>query len=135
VDRDEVMRHVGPEDLVKFGFIPEFVSRFPLVVALNDLSRDDLQRVLSEPKDSPLSQIERYFRMEGVELILTQEAKAAVVDMTVLRKTGARGLRAVLESTLLDTMFKLPAHSGVTEVLVDKDVILKGKEPKLLSKH
>jgi ATP-dependent Clp protease ATP-binding subunit ClpX len=132
-ERDEIMRHVGPEDLVRFGFIPEFVSRFPLIVPLRDLSREDLMRVLNEPKNSPLSQIERYFQMEGVRLVLTREAKEAVVDLTIERKTGARGLRAILESALLDTMFKLPAHSGVTEVWVDENVILKDREPKLVS--
>jgi ATP-dependent Clp protease ATP-binding subunit ClpX len=132
-ERDEILRQVEPEDLVRFGFIPEFVSRFPLVVPLHALSREDLLRVLVEPKGSPLSQIEHYFEMEDVKLILTQEAKDAVVDLTLKRKTGARGLRAILESALLDTMFQLPAHTEVTQVLVGRDVITSGRAPKLLS--
>jgi ATP-dependent Clp protease ATP-binding subunit ClpX len=129
LDYTDILSQVEPEDLIKYGFIPELVGRLPIVTTLHPLEKEHLVRILTEPKNSVVRQFKRYFEMEGVKLIFTRDALEAVAELTLKRKTGARGLRAILEETLLDTMFYLPSLKDVTEVVVDRDVIMKGKEP------
>lgn len=126
--------HVEPDDLVKFGIIPEFVGRLPVITALGELSREDLIRVLREPKNAILRQFEAMFKFEGVKLEFTQEALNAIADKAIKRHTGARGLRSVVEALLLNTMFDIPSVKDVARVVVDQDTVEKHQEPLVIKK-
>lgn len=128
------LAQVEPEDLVSYGMIPEFIGRIPIVAPLHPLSRKDLISILVEPKNSVFRQFERYFEMENVRLVFTDDAFDAVALMAERRKTGARGLRAIMEEVLLDIMFHLPSMKDVKEVVVDRGVIFKEKEPTYVKK-
>ena len=119
----ELLAVLEPEDLLKFGLIPEFVGRLPVIATLRDLDEDALVIILTEPKNALLKQYQRMFEMEGVKLSMTKEALRAVARRAIDRKTGARGLRSILEDVLLDTMFHLPDMDGVEEVVVNEEVI------------
>ncbi len=119
----EIFREVEPEDLLKFGLIPEFIGRLPVLATLEDLDEDALVRILTEPKNALVKQYQRLFEMEGVELALPLDSLQAISRKAIERKTGARGLRSIMESILLDTMFELPGLDGVEEVVLGPDVI------------
>ncbi len=119
----EILRDVEPEDLLKFGLIPEFIGRLPVIATLSDLSEEALVEILQRPKNALLKQYQRLFEMEGVRLTFSDDALKAVAKRAVGRKTGARGLRSIMESILLDTMFDLPQMSGVEEVVINREVI------------
>jgi ATP-dependent Clp protease ATP-binding subunit ClpX len=119
----ELLQALEPEDLLKFGLIPEFVGRLPVIATLNDLDEDALVTILTEPKNALVKQYQRLFEMEGVRLSFTKEALRAVARRAIDRKTGARGLRSILEDVLLETMFHLPDMDGVQEVVVNEEVI------------
>jgi ATP-dependent Clp protease ATP-binding subunit ClpX len=125
----EVLRHTEPEDLLKFGLIPEFVGRLPVIATLEDLDVDALVKILQEPKNALVKQYQKLFDMEDVKLTYTDDALVATAKKAIERKTGARGLRSIMENILLDTMFDLPSMDGVDEVLIDKDVVEGRKEP------
>jgi ATP-dependent Clp protease ATP-binding subunit ClpX len=125
----EVLRHTEPEDLLKFGLIPEFVGRLPVIATLEDLDTDALVKILKEPKNALVKQYQKLFDMEDVKLTYTDDALMATAKRAIERKTGARGLRSIMENILLDTMFDLPSMDGVDEVLIDKDVVEGRKEP------
>jgi ATP-dependent Clp protease ATP-binding subunit ClpX len=118
-----IFREVEPEDLLKFGLIPEFVGRLPVVATLEDLDEPALKRILIEPKNALVKQYQRLFEMENVELTFAEEALGAIAQKAIERKTGARGLRSIMETILLDTMFDLPGFEGVGEVVISKQVI------------
>jgi ATP-dependent Clp protease ATP-binding subunit ClpX len=118
-----------PEDLLKFGLIPEFVGRLPVIATLHDLDVPALVQILKEPKNALVKQYHKLFELEDVELTFTDDALEAIAKKAIKRKTGARGLRSIVEAILLDTMFDLPSMDGVTEVVVDKDVVDGRKEP------
>jgi ATP-dependent Clp protease ATP-binding subunit ClpX len=128
----EILSHVQPEDLIKFGFIPEFVGRLPVVATLDELSVDDLVRILVEPKNSLIKQYQKLFEMEGVNLRFTEGALRAVAEMAYKRKTGARGLRSILEEIMIDVMYEIPSLSGVKECVITEDVVLKKDRPILI---
>ena len=119
----EVLRECEPEDLLKFGLIPEFIGRLPVIATLEDLDEVALVQILTQPKNALVRQYQRLFDMEGVQLTFTEDALRAVARKAILRKTGARGLRSILEGVLLDTMFELPNLSGVTEIVINGEVI------------
>jgi len=119
----EILCQVEPEDLLKFGLIPEFVGRLPVVATLEDLDEDALIEILSKPKNALVKQYERLFDMEDTRLSFSDDALAAVARKAIQRKTGARGLRSILESALLSTMFDLPGLDGVEEVVINREVI------------
>jgi ATP-dependent Clp protease ATP-binding subunit ClpX len=125
----EVLKHCEPEDLLKFGLIPEFVGRLPVIATLDDLDETALVKILVEPKNALVKQYAKLFDMEDVQLEFTDDALNSVAKRAIDRKTGARGLRSILEAILLDTMFDLPSMDGVDEVHVDKDVVEGRKEP------
>ncbi len=126
----EIFREVEPEDLLKYGLIPEFVGRLPVLATLDDLDEPTLRRVLLEPKNALVRQYRRLFEMEGVDLTLAEEALWAISRKSIERKTGARGLRSIMEIILLDTMFELPSLEGVAEVVISKQVV-EGTAPPL----
>lgn len=119
----DVLRTVEPEDLQRYGLIPEFIGRLPVLATLEDLDEDALMTILTQPKNALVKQYQKLFSMENVELSFTEDALAAMAHKAVSRKTGARGLRSILESILLDTMFELPSLRGVAEVVVNADVV------------
>lgn len=125
----EVLKQTEPEDLLKFGLIPEFVGRLPVLATLEDLDVPALIKILSEPKNALIKQYGKLFSMEDTVLTFTEDALEAVAKKAIQRKTGARGLRSILEAILLNTMFELPSLEGITEIVVDKDVVEGRKEP------
>jgi len=126
----EIFREVEPEDLLKYGLIPEFVGRLPVLTTLEDLDEQALKRILLEPKNALMKQYQRLFEMENVDLTLAEEALQAIARKAIERKTGARGLRSIMEIILLDTMFDLPSLEGVEEVVISKQVV-EGTAPPL----
>eukprot|EP01013_Petalomonas_cantuscygni_P012155 TRINITY_DN2586_c0_g1_i4.p1 TRINITY_DN2586_c0_g1~~TRINITY_DN2586_c0_g1_i4.p1 ORF type:complete len:427 (-),score=126.78 TRINITY_DN2586_c0_g1_i4:1289-2569(-) len=125
----ELLAQGEPEDLLKFGLIPEFVGRLPVIATLEDLDVDALVTILQEPKNALVKQYAKLFELEDVGLTFTDDALVAVANKAIERKTGARGLRSIVENILLDTMFDLPDFEGVDEIVIDKDVIAGTKEP------
>ncbi|MBL0916384.1 MAG: ATP-dependent Clp protease ATP-binding subunit ClpX [Sphingopyxis sp.] len=125
----EVLKNIEPEDLLKFGLIPEFVGRLPVIATLEDLDIDALVKILGEPKNALVKQYKKLFDLEEVALTFTDDALVAVAKKAIERKTGARGLRSIVEAILLDTMFDLPDLTDVVEIVVDKDVVEGRKDP------
>jgi ATP-dependent Clp protease ATP-binding subunit ClpX len=119
----ELMKDVQPEDLLKFGLIPEFIGRLPIISTLEDLDEESLVKILEEPKNSLTKQYSKLFEIEGVKLSFAKDALKAIAQKAIVRKTGARGLRSIIEEVLLETMFDLPSIEGVEEVMVNKEVI------------
>ncbi|MGG7567286.1 ATP-dependent Clp protease ATP-binding subunit ClpX [Rhodovulum sp. DZ06] len=128
----DLLEALEPEDLLKFGLIPEFVGRLPVVATLRDLDEDALVTILTEPKNALVKQYARLFDMEEVKLTFTDEALKAVAQKAIERKTGARGLRSILENVLLDTMFELPGDESIQEVVVKDDAVLGDAKPLLI---
>ncbi|MCI0816767.1 MAG: ATP-dependent Clp protease ATP-binding subunit ClpX [Chloroflexi bacterium] len=131
---DELMANVTHDDLLQYGLIPEFVGRIPVVVSLQTLDRDALIRVLTEPKNALARQFEAFFALDKVELVLTDDALAAIAEEAVKHKTGARGLRTVLEECLLDVMYEIPSHNTIKKCIVDADAINGLRRPLLLNR-
>ncbi|MDX1490076.1 MAG: ATP-dependent Clp protease ATP-binding subunit ClpX [Pseudohongiellaceae bacterium] len=131
-DQGETLRDVEPEDLVKYGLIPEFVGRLPMIATLDELDLDALVRIIKEPKNSLVKQYQKLFDMEGVEIQFRDDALRAVAQKAKDRKTGARGLRSIMESVLLDSMYKIPSQEGVSKVVIDAAVISGESEPLLM---
>ena len=125
----EVIKTLEPEDLLKYGLIPEFIGRMPIVAALEDLNEESLVKILKEPKNSLIKQYQQIFRFEGVKLTFKDEALLSIAQKAIKKNTGARGLRNILESLLLKTMFDLPSQENVEEVIVDQGVVLGQIEP------
>ncbi|ASR42092.1 ATP-dependent protease ATP-binding subunit ClpX [Xanthomonas citri pv. mangiferaeindicae] len=131
-DTGKVLADVEPEDLIKFGLIPEFVGRLPVVATLEELDEPALIQILTEPKNAISKQFRKLFEMEGVELEFRPDALSAIAKKAIKRKTGARGLRTIVESVLLDTMYELPSLESVSKVVVDESVIEHKSEPYLI---
>ena len=128
----EILREVEPEDLLGFGLIPEFVGRLPVIATLDDLDADALVEILVKPKNALVKQYERLFDMESVTLAFTEDALRSVAHKAILRKTGARGLRSILEAILLDPMFDLPSYDSVEEVVINREVVEGRAQPLLI---
>ncbi len=128
----EMFREVEPEDLIKFGLIPELVGRLPVVATLGELTEGALVQILTEPKNALLKQYQRLFSMDGVDLEIRPSALASIARKALARKTGARGLRSILEQALIDTMFELPTLEGVEKVVIDDHIIEEGAKPLLV---
>ena len=128
----ETLSGVEPEDLVKYGLIPEFVGRLPMIATLDELDLDALVRIIKEPKNSLTKQYSKLFEMEGVEIQFRDDALLAVARKAKERKTGARGLRSIMEAVLLDTMYKIPSLEAVSKVIIDEAVIQGESEPLLM---
>ena len=127
-----MLRDLEPEDLLKFGLIPEFVGRLPVIATLEDLDESTLVRILTEPKNALVKQYQRLFDMEGAKLSFTDDALAAIARKAIARKTGARGLRSIMENILLDSMFDLPSDDGIEEVAISREVVEGRAQPLLL---
>ncbi|MDA8296553.1 MAG: ATP-dependent Clp protease ATP-binding subunit ClpX [Actinomycetota bacterium] len=134
-DESALLPEVLPEDLLKFGLIPEFVGRLPVIGAVQHLDREALVRILVEPKNALVKQYRRVFELDHVDLDITSDALEAIADQALLRATGARGLRAILEEVLLEVMYDLPSRSDVGRCVVDKNVVLERVAPTLLPRN
>ncbi len=128
----DIISDVEPQDLLKFGLIPEFVGRLPVVATLNDLNIEAMIKILSEPKNALVKQFKKLFELEGVKLTITEEALKSIANKAIKRKTGARALRSILEKLLLDSMFELPSLQSVEEIVVNEDAVDKDTEPLLI---
>jgi ATP-dependent Clp protease ATP-binding subunit ClpX len=134
----ELLTHVQPEDLLRFGLIPEFVGRLPIVATLEELTEDDFMRILTTPKNALVRQYQTYFAFEKVNLTFTDGALRAIAQAALRRTTGARGLRSILEELMLDTMYDLPSRTDVRECTVTEDdvkAVTERQQPVLLYKH
>ena len=134
LEREALLPLATHKDLVRFGLIPELVGRLPVISPLESLDEESMVKIMTEPKNSVLKQYEQLFNMDGIRLTFEPEALKAIAKLTVERKTGARGLRSIFESTLIDTMYDLPGDKTVSEVIVTEKCVLDGATPKLVKK-
>jgi ATP-dependent Clp protease ATP-binding subunit ClpX len=132
-DKGEWFEQVLPEDLIEYGLIPEFIGRLPVVAAIHQLTRDDLITILTEPKHALTRQFQRFFEFDDIELVFSEDSLDAIADKALERETGARGLRSILEETLLDVQFELPSRRDVTKCVVTKETIVQGRRPTLVT--
>jgi ATP-dependent Clp protease ATP-binding subunit ClpX len=128
----ELLNEVLPEDLMKYGLIPEFIGRLPVMATVEDLDQDALVQILTEPKNALTKQYARMFEMDGVSLVFTPDALTAIAEQALRRSTGARGLRAIMEEVLLNTMYDLPSRDDIEQVLIDRDVVERKVNPTLV---
>ncbi len=131
-NEDNVIALVEPDDLIKFGLIPEFIGRLPVIATLDELTQEDLVRILVEPRNSLVKQYQKLFELDGVELEFTESALKEIANEAIRRKTGARGLRAILEDVMTDIMFEIPSAGNVKKVIIDRDTVLNKQKPKLI---
>jgi ATP-dependent Clp protease ATP-binding subunit ClpX len=132
--RSEVLSHVIPDDLMKYGLIPEFVGRLPIIAALNDLDVETLKRIFSEPKNSIMRQYQRIFEIENVKLKFTDEAIVKISELAIRREAGARGLRSIVESIMMDLMYEIPSRNDVDQIVISPGVIEKNDKPVIIYK-
>jgi ATP-dependent Clp protease ATP-binding subunit ClpX len=133
VEASELLAEVMPEDLLAYGLIPEFIGRLPVVSAVHQLTREDLVKILMEPKNALVKQYQRFFGYDSVELVFTEEALWEIAEKALERETGARGLRSIIEAALLDVMFELPSRRDVSKCVITKETISKGLRPTLVT--
>ncbi len=133
-DRDmgQLLKHLEPEDLLKFGLIPEFIGRVPVITTLESLNREALMKILTVPKNALVKQYQKLFKMDNVELEFTEEAVGAVADLALKRKTGARGLRTILENIMNDIMFEIPSDSTIQKVVIGKECVTQKATPEII---
>src|SRR5213082_2985841 len=132
-EASEMLSKVMPEDLLSYGLIPEFIGRLPVISAVHQLQREDLVQILTEPKNALTRQYQRFFAYDSIELVFTEDALWEISDKALVRETGARGLRSIIETALLDVMFELPSRSDVTKCAITKETIEKGIKPTLVT--
>ena len=129
---DELLKKVEPKDLTKFGLIPEFIGRVPVMVSLEQLTKDAMVRILSEPKNALMRQYQKLFELDNVKLEFTQEALEEIAQLAVDRKIGARGLRSILESVMMDLMYEIPSDDSIGICTITRDVVKKAGQPELV---
>jgi ATP-dependent Clp protease ATP-binding subunit ClpX len=134
-EKRSLLSMVQPEDLLKFGLIPEFIGRLPMIAVLDDLDEGALIKILVEPKNALTKQYKKLFDMENVQLRFSEGALLAVAKQAIERKAGARGLRAILESIMLDVMYEVPSEPDIKEVIVSEDTVVKGEKPLIVYQH
>jgi ATP-dependent Clp protease ATP-binding subunit ClpX len=132
-DSAELLQQVMPEDLVQFGLIPEFIGRLPVISAVHQLQREDLVKILLEPKNALVKQYQRFFSYDGAELVFTEDSLWAIADSALERETGARGLRSIIEASLMDVMFELPSRQDIAKCVLTRDTIERGIRPTLVT--
>lgn len=135
MEEQNVLAHVEPEDLIKYGMIPEFVGRFPVVATLSELNEDALVEILTKPKNALVKQYQKLFSIDGVKLTFTDNALRAIAKRAIERKTGARALRSILEDIMLDVMYIIPSEKGIGECIINEEVVEKKSSPLLIYKH
>ena len=131
----EVLKHVLPEDLIKYGLIPEFIGRLPVVVSLDSLDKGALVKILTEPKNSLIKQYRKLFELDGVKLLIDDEAIEMIAEKSIKRKTGARGLRSIMEKSMMDLMFKVPSDDNIVECRLTKEAVEGTQEPEIVRRQ
>ena len=131
-DLVELYAHLHPDDLIRYGLIPEFVGRLPITVTLQDLDEDALTRIVTEPRNAIVKQYKAFLKIDGVDLEFEDDAIAAIARKAMERKTGARGLRAIVEDIMLEIMFDIPSIKGRKRIVVTRDVVEKGEQPEIV---
>ena len=134
-NKEELYGFVEPEDLIKFGLIPEFIGRLPITTSVNELSKDALVEILTKPKNAITKQFKKMFTLDDIELVFTDDSLEAMADLALKRKTGARGLRSILEKILLDQMYESPSRKDITKIIIDKENVTDGIAPKMVLKE
>ncbi|CUR53452.1 ATP-dependent Clp protease ATP-binding subunit ClpX [Serratia symbiotica] len=134
IKKDKLLAQIEPEDLIKFGLIPEFIGRLPIIVTLNELNKNDLIQILKKPKNALIKQYQTLFNLENTQLEFHEDALHAIANKTIIRKTGARGLRSIVENALLDTMYHLPSIKNIDKVIINESVITNQSKPLLIYK-
>ncbi|MBA1394528.1 ATP-dependent Clp protease ATP-binding subunit ClpX, partial [Lactobacillus sp. XV13L] len=132
-DHDALMQQVIPEDLMKFGIIPEFIGRIPVITTLNQLTQQDLVAILTQPKNALVKQYQQLFELNKVKLEFNKNALEAMADLAIKRNTGARGLRSIIEATLMDTMYEVPSRDDIKRVVVTRKAVEGQQRPQLYS--
>ena len=132
-DTGETFEQVLPEDFMEYGLIPEFIGRMPVIAPIHQLTRDDLITILTEPRNALTRQFHRFFQFDDIDLVFAPDSLGAIADRALERETGARGLRSILEETLLDVQFELPSRGDVTKCVVTKETIERGIKPMLVT--
>lgn len=132
VETEKALVHLEPEDLLKFGLIPEFIGRLPVIVTLDELDVDALKMIMTEPKNALVKQYEKLFELDGVELEMTEDAIDAIAHKAIERKTGARGLRSIFEKIMNEVMYEIPSRENVSKCIVTEETVNNGNEPKLI---
>jgi ATP-dependent Clp protease ATP-binding subunit ClpX len=135
LSRTEILKFVEPDDLVKFGLIPEFIGRLPVVATLDELEIQTLKRILVEPKNAIYKQYKKIFEMEGVELIFEDDAIDAIARKAIERKTGARGLRSIVEKIMLDLMYEIPSREDIEKIIIHEKVVTENAAPTIILKQ
>ena len=131
IDKAKVFSELLPQDLLKFGLIPEFVGRLPIVATLQDLDREALMQIVTKPRNALVKQYKKLFELDGVQLDFEDEALEAIVDKAIERKTGARGLRSIFEDIMRDIMFEIPSNPNIETCIITKETVENGEEPKV----
>ena len=134
-NKEELYGFVEPEDLIKFGLIPEFIGRLPITTSVNELSKDALVEILTKPKNAITKQFKKMFTLDDIELVFTDDSLDAMADLALKRKTGARGLRSILEKILLDQMYESPSRKDITKIIIDKENVTDDIAPKMVLKE
>jgi len=134
-NKEELFAFVEPKDLIKFGLIPEFIGRLPVTTNVNELSKDALIEILTKPKNAITKQFKKMFELDEIDLVFTDESLEAMADLALVRKTGARGLRSILEKILLDEMYESPSRKDITKIIIDKENVLDDIAPKMVLKE
>ena len=134
IESSELLTQVMPEDLLAYGLIPEFIGRLPVVSAVHQLQREDLVKILIEPKNALAKQYQRFFNYDSIELVFTEDGLWEIADKALARETGARGLRSIIEGALLDVMFELPSRKDVSKCVITKETISRGQKPTLVTR-
>ncbi len=133
-DLSEKLKEINPEDLMKYGLIPEFIGRVPIIVTLEELNEEALKTILTQPKNALVKQYTELFKLDGVDLVFEDEAISEIAKQAISRKTGARGLRSIMEEILLDVMFEIPSNDDIGQCVVEKECVSEGKKPKIVLK-
>jgi ATP-dependent Clp protease ATP-binding subunit ClpX len=135
IKKEELFKFVEPKDLVKFGLIPEFIGRLPITTSVNELDKEALVEILTKPKNAIVKQFQKMFELDNIDLVFTDEALDAMADLALERKTGARGLRSILEKILLDEMFEAPSRKDITKIIIDEENVKNDIPPKMVLKE
>lgn len=135
INKYEIFQEMLPQDLLKYGLIPEFIGRLPIIATLKDLDKEALIKIATEPKNALVKQYQKLLEMDDVELEFRQEALEAIVDKAIERKTGARGLRSIIEEIMRDIMFEIPSTPNISKCIITKDTVLNSAEPEIITRE
>lgn len=135
INKYEIFQELLPQDLLKYGLIPEFIGRLPIIATLKDLDKEALVKITTEPKNALVKQYQKLLEMDDVELEFKQDALEAIVDKAIERKTGARGLRSIIEEIMRDIMFEIPSTPNISKCIITKDTVLNNAKPELVIKE